>query len=161
MAVADFVAEAFETDALQRPSPGAASATRTSVPGRGSTAVLLTDSAGNEGGAAGEALHAVALPPCGRAGGGGASFGVEIRTGAEVTSISTVDSRATGVVLTSGEAIEARAVVSGTDARRTLVSSSIPSRWGRRCAGEPAASGSRGRGEGRLPRRDADLSGCR
>ena len=108
----------------RRPSPGAASATRTSGPwSGGSTAVLLTDGAGNEGGAAGETLYA--------RGGPGAladalaaaarSFGVEIRTEAEVASISTVDGRATGVVLTSGEAIEARAVVSGIDARRTLV----------------------------------------
>ena len=124
MAVADFVAEAFETDALQAAIAwrGVRYAHLGPWSG-GSTAVLLTDSAGNEGGAAGETLYA--------RGGPGAladalaaaarSFGVEIRTQAEVTSISTVDGRATGVVLTSGDAIEARAVVSGTDARRTLV----------------------------------------
>ena len=59
MAVADFVAEAFETDALQAAIAwrGVRYAHLGPWSG-GSTAVLLTDGAGNEGGAAGETLYA-------------------------------------------------------------------------------------------------------
>lgn len=124
MAVADFVAEAFETDALQAAIAwrGVRYAHLGPWSG-GSTAVLLADGAGNEGGAAGETLYArggpgalaEALAAAARV------FGVEIRTDAEVAAVTTVDGRATGVALTSGEVIEARAVVSGADAKRTLV----------------------------------------
>ncbi|MFL5680152.1 MAG: phytoene desaturase family protein [Chloroflexota bacterium] len=124
MAVADFVAEAFETDAVQAAiawrgiqycSLGPWSA--------GTTAILLGDSAGNDGGAAGQtvfarggpgelawALEAAAL-----------AAGVEFRTGAEVAEIKSRDGRVTGVALTSGEEIEAPFVVSGVDPKRTLV----------------------------------------
>ncbi|TMC60544.1 MAG: NAD(P)/FAD-dependent oxidoreductase, partial [Chloroflexi bacterium] len=124
MAVADFVGEAFETDALraaiawrgvQYCSLGPWSA--------GSTAVLLSDSAGNEGGAAGQTVFArggpgalaEALAAAARAN------GVEIRTGAEVVAITSRDGRATGVALASGEEIIAPVVVSGLDPKRTLV----------------------------------------
>jgi len=124
MAVADFVGEAFETDALQ-----AAIAWRgvqhcfLGPWSAGSTAVLLADSAGNDGGAAGQTVFArggpgalaSALEAAARA------AGVEIRTGAEVTAISSTDGRATGVVLAGGEEIAAPVVVSGLDPRRTLV----------------------------------------
>jgi phytoene dehydrogenase-like protein len=124
MAVADFVAEAFETDALQ--AAVAWRGVRYAHLGPwsgGSTAVLLTDGAGNDGGAAGETLYArggpgalaEALAAAARA------FGVEIRTGAEVARVTTVDARATGIALETGETVEARAVVSGADAKRTLV----------------------------------------
>jgi phytoene dehydrogenase-like protein len=124
MAVADFVAEAFETDALQAAIAwrGVRYAHLGPWSG-GSTAVLLADGAGNEGDAAGETIYARggpgaladALAAAARA------AGVEIRTEAEVVGVTTDDGRATGVALASGEVIEARAVVSGTDARRTLV----------------------------------------
>ncbi|MFL5871670.1 MAG: phytoene desaturase family protein [Solirubrobacterales bacterium] len=124
MAVADFVAEAFETDAVRAAiawrgvrysSLGAWSA--------GSTAILLGDSAGNDGGAPGECIFAVggpgalseALAASARA------AGAEIRCGAEVASISTRDNRATGVVLASGEEIAADTVISGLDPKRTLL----------------------------------------
>jgi phytoene dehydrogenase-like protein len=122
-AVADFVAEAFETDAVQAAvawrgvqycSLGPWSA--------GTAAILLGDSAGNDGGAAGQTVFAEggpgavseALAAAVRAAGG------EIRTGAEVTAITSRDGRVTGVALPSGEEIEARAVVSGLDPKRTL-----------------------------------------
>jgi phytoene dehydrogenase-like protein len=124
MAVADFVAEAFETDALQ-----AAIAWRgiqhcfLGPWSAGSTAVLLADSAGNDGGAAGQTVFA--------RGGTGAlagaleaavrAAGVEIRTGADVERVISRDGRATGVALDSGEEIGARIVVSGLDPKRTLV----------------------------------------
>ncbi len=166
MAVADFVAEAFETDALQAAIAwrGVRYAHLGPWSG-GSTAVLLTDGAGNEGGAAGETLYARggpgavadALAAAARA------FGVEIRTEAEVASISTVDGRATGVVLTSGEAIEARAVVSGTDARRTLVELVDPVTVGTvdaLASRQHPPAGGRGQGQPGA-RRDADLPGRR
>jgi phytoene dehydrogenase-like protein len=123
MAVADFVAEAFETDAVQAAiawrgvqycSLGPWSA--------GSAAVLLFDSAGNDGGAAGQTVFAEggpgalseALAASARA------AGVEIRCGAEVVAVTSEDGRVTGVALASGEEISAPAVVSGLDPKRTL-----------------------------------------
>ena len=47
--------------------------------------------------------------------------GVEIRTGAAVRTINIENERATGVTLDSGERIEARAVVSGVDPKRTFL----------------------------------------
>src|SRR3970282_899700 len=59
MAVADFVAESFETDALQAAIAwrGVRFASLGPWSG-GSAAVLLGDSAGNDGGAAGETVYA-------------------------------------------------------------------------------------------------------
>ncbi len=124
MAIADLVAESFETDAVRAAvawrgvrycSVGPWSA--------GTAAMLLMDSAGNDGGAAGETIYArggpgalsAALASAARA------AGAEIQTGAEVTAITSKDGRATGVVLASGEEISARAIVSGADPKRTLV----------------------------------------
>ncbi len=124
MAIADLVAESFESDPLRAVlawrgvrfgSVGPWSA--------GSAAMLLMDGAGNDGGAAGETVFAkggpgglvAALVAAARA------QGVEIRTSAEVTAITTRDDRATGVVLAGGEEITARAVVSGADPKRTLI----------------------------------------
>ncbi len=124
MAVADLVAEAFETDALR--AAIAWRGVRYCAVGpwsAGTAAVLLMDSAGNDGGAAGETVFArggpgalsAALASAARA------AGAEIRTEAEVVGITSLDGRATGVVLASGEEIAARAVVSGLDPKRTLV----------------------------------------
>ena len=125
MAVADFVGEAFSTDAVraalawrgvQYCSLGPWSA--------GSTAVLLMDSAGNDGGAAGQTVFARGGPGAvARALEGAArAAGVEIRTGAEVAAITSRDGRVTGVALAgSGEEIRSSVVVSGLDPKRTLV----------------------------------------
>ncbi len=124
MAIADFVAEAFETDALR----GALAARAIHGTGMGpwsagTAAVFLNDSAGNDGGAAGQTVFArggpgalsAALADAIRARGG------EIRTGAEVAAIVTgPDGRATGVRLASGEEIGARVVVAGADPKRVL-----------------------------------------
>ncbi len=125
MAIADFVAEAFETDPLR-----AAIATRgfqhTAMGpwSAGTTNVFLADSAGTDGGAAGQTVYAkggpgalsAALAAAVRAAGG------EIRTDAEVVAISTADGRATGVVLAGGEEIGSRIVVAGADPKRVLTS---------------------------------------
>ncbi|HJV04855.1 MAG TPA: NAD(P)/FAD-dependent oxidoreductase, partial [Actinomycetota bacterium] len=87
----------------------------------GSGAWLLLRSTGG-GGAAGDTAFAIggpgavadALAQAAR------GFGAEIRTAAEVTAITTRDDRATGVALASGEEVEARAVVSAADPKRTV-----------------------------------------
>jgi phytoene dehydrogenase-like protein len=129
MAVADFVAESFETDALR-----AAIAWR-GIPytamgpwSAGTTAVLLGDSAGNDGGAAGQTVFArggpgalvAALESAAR------EAGVEIRTGAEVVAVTSSEGRATGVVLADGDELSARAVVAGIDPKRTLTKLADP-----------------------------------
>ena len=123
MAIADFVAESFETDALQAAIAWRAIQYTSMGPwSAGTTAVLLADSAGNDGGAPGQTVFA-------RGGPGRwpmrwqrprTEAGVEIRTGAEVARITSRDGRATGVVLADGEELTARAVVAGIDPKRTL-----------------------------------------
>jgi phytoene dehydrogenase-like protein len=124
MAIADFVAESFEDDALR--AAIAWRGVRFGAVGpwsAGTAAMFLQDGAGNDGGAAGETVFAKggpgnlaeALAAAARGHGAG------IRTGAEVARITSKDGRATGVVLASGEEIPARAVVSGADPKRTLV----------------------------------------
>jgi len=124
MAVADFVAESFETDALRAAvAARAVLFTGLGAWSMGTTATLLADSAGNDGGAAGQAVLA--------RGGPGAladalaaaarSFGAELRTGAEVVAVTSHDGRVTGVALESGEEIAAPIVASGLDPRRTLL----------------------------------------
>lgn len=124
MAVADLVAESFESDALR--AALAWRGVRFGAVGpwsAGTAATLLTDGAGNDGGAPGETVFARggpgaladALAAAARA------AGAEIRTGAAVERITSRDGRATGVVLAGGEEILARGVVSGLDPKRTLV----------------------------------------
>jgi phytoene dehydrogenase-like protein len=123
MAIADYVAESFETDAVRGAIAARAVLYTAMGPwSAGTTAVLLSDSAGNDGGAPGQST----LPR----GGPGAlssaleaaarSFGAEIRTSVEVARVLTANHRATGVALTTGEEIQARAIVSAADPKRTL-----------------------------------------
>ena len=129
MAVADFVAEAFETDALR--AAIAWRGVRQSFLGpwsAGSTAILLADGAGNDGGAAGQTVFAIggpgslseALASAARA------AGVEIRCDAEVVAITSHDNHATGVALATGEELHADVVVSGVDPKRTLIGLADP-----------------------------------
>jgi phytoene dehydrogenase-like protein len=123
MAIADYVAEAFETDAVR--GAIAARATQYTAMGpwsAGTTAVLLADSAGNDGGAAGQSTFARGGPGtlAEALAGAARAFGAEIRTGAEVVQVITRNHRAYGVALASGEEIRARAVVSSADPKRTL-----------------------------------------
>lgn len=89
----------------------------------GTTQVLLADSAGNDGGAAGETVYARGGPGALASALASAArrAGATIRTGAAVASVRTRDDRATGVVLTTGEELTASVVVSGLDPRRTLL----------------------------------------
>ena len=123
MAVADFVGEALEDDVLRAALAARAVLYAAQGPwSAGSTTTLLTDSAGNDGGAAGQTTY--------HRGGPGAlaevleraarSFGVEIRTGAEVVAITTRDGRASGVALADGTEITADRVISAVDPKRTL-----------------------------------------
>jgi phytoene dehydrogenase-like protein len=124
MPVGDFVAEWFETDALraslawrgvQHSALGPASA--------GSTAVLLTDSAGNGGGAAGQTVFARGGPGAVAEAleGSARAAGVAVRTRAEVAAITSQAGRVTGVALTTGEEFSAPIIVSGVDPKRTLL----------------------------------------
>ena len=102
MAVADLVGEAFESDAIRGPlATRGVQYTSTGPWSAGTAAVFLNDSAGNDGGAAGQTAFARggpgaladALAAAARA------FGGEIRTGAEVGARSRRrDGRAPGVV---------------------------------------------------------------
>ncbi len=123
MAIADFVAESFETDALRGILATRGIANTAMGPwSAGTTAVFLADSAGNDGGAAGQTVYArggpgavsAALAAALRAAGG------EIRTGADVVQVTSRDGRSTGVVLASGEEIGARIVVAGIDPKQVL-----------------------------------------
>jgi len=123
MAVADLVNEWFDTEPLR--ATIAAGGILVSFLGpwsAGSGALLLLLGAG-EG-------HPIATGWSARGGIGAVTdalvsaarqAGVEIRTNAEVQTITVDDSGATGVALTSGEEIRARAVVSGADPKRTLL----------------------------------------
>ena len=124
MPVADFVAESFETDSLR--AVLAWRGVRHAALGpwsAGTTLNLLTDGAGNGGGAAGETAFArggpgalsEALADAARA------AGAEIRTGTDVAAIETDDAgRAVGVSLAGGGSIAAGIVVSALDPKRTL-----------------------------------------
>ena len=123
MAVADFVAESFEMDSLRAAIAWRGVQHTAMGPWSGGTAaVLLADSAGNDGGAAGQTVFAE--------GGPGAltdvlaaaarSAGAELRTGTGVVAIRSASGSATGVVLADGEEIAATVVVSGIDPKRTL-----------------------------------------
>jgi phytoene dehydrogenase-like protein len=88
----------------------------------GTAAVFLNDSAGNDGGAAGTAVFAgggTEMLAAALASAAGAA-GAEIRTEAEVVAIRSRDGRATGVALADGTELDADAVVSAVDPKRTL-----------------------------------------
>ena len=123
MAVADFVSEAFESDAVR--AAVAARGVQFAAMGPrspGTTAVLLGGSSAG-GGAAGfvtfarggpgalaEALSAAAR-----------SFGAVVRDRSEVKRVVTSDGRVTGVALESGEVVDAPIVVAGADPKHVLL----------------------------------------
>jgi phytoene dehydrogenase-like protein len=122
MAVADFVAEFFETE-LVRAVIAARGIFGTAMGpwSAGSTAVLLLRAASDTHpvgtaafprGGLGNFTHALAESA--------KEAGAEIRTNAEVQQISMKDGAVTGVVLTNGEEIAVDAVVSGVDPKRTF-----------------------------------------
>jgi len=123
MAVADLVAEYFETD-LVRATIAARGIFGTFLGpwSAGSSLVLLIRAAGDE--------HPAGTS-CFAAGGMGAvtqamvsatqQAGAEIRSGVEVIEIRVKDGVATGIVLSTGEEISAGTVVSNADPKRTLL----------------------------------------
>jgi len=123
MAVADLVAEYFETELL-RATIAARGIFGTFLGpwSAGSSLVLLIRAAGDEHpagscwfatggmGAVTQAMTSAAQ-----------QAGAEIRTGAEVIEVRVKDGVASGVVLSNGEEISARAVISNADPKRTLL----------------------------------------
>lgn len=123
MAVADYVAETFETDAVRGAIASRAVQYTAMGPwSAGTTSVLLGDSAGNDGGAAGQSTFARGGPGvlAEALASAGKSFGVEVQTGAEVVKVLTEDHRAVGVALADGSELHARVVVSSADPKRTI-----------------------------------------
>ena len=124
MAIADFVAESFETEPVRAAvAMRAVAFTALGAWSMGTTAALLADSAGNDGGAAGQTVYAKGGPGAlaDALAGAARGFGAEIRTGVEVVGVTTDDGRVTGVVLASGDEIAAPIVASGLDPKRTLL----------------------------------------
>jgi phytoene dehydrogenase-like protein len=129
MAVADFVAEFFETELLRAVIAARGILGTALGPwSAGSTAVLLLRAAAD--------AHPVGCAAFPR--GGLGSFtralaesakqaGVEIRTDAQVQLIRIKDGAVTGVVLSNGEEIDAEAVASGVDPKRTFFNLVDPS----------------------------------
>ncbi|HWX94262.1 MAG TPA: NAD(P)/FAD-dependent oxidoreductase [Terriglobales bacterium] len=123
MAVADLVAEYFETDLL-RGTVAARGIFGTFLGpwSAGSALVLLIRGAGDPrpagsahfaGGGIGSVTQAMASAA--------KAAGAEIRTGTEVAQVRVKDGVATAVVLSSGEEIPAKAILSNADPKRTLL----------------------------------------
>jgi phytoene dehydrogenase-like protein len=122
MPAADLVGDMLTDDVLRAVVAARGSALTGMGPWTPGTAAVLLMRSVAGGGAAGQTEYAeggpgalaTALEAAAR------GFGAEVRTGAEVTAVTSSDRRATGVVLASGEEIEGRAVVSTVDPKRTL-----------------------------------------
>jgi phytoene dehydrogenase-like protein len=123
MASADFVGEWFRNDAVRGAVAARGSLFTAMGPwSAGTAAVLLADSAGNDGGAAGQTAFArggpralaAALEAAARA------AGAEIRTGAAVERLLVRGGDVRGVALASGEEIEAPVVACGVDPKTVL-----------------------------------------
>ncbi len=123
MAVADFVAEWFETDLLRavvaaRGIFGAAMGPWSA----GSTALLLLRAPADGNPIGGGAFPRGGMGALTQAMAASAiAAGAEIRTEAEVAQVLVKDGKVAGVALASGEEIPAKAVVSNADPRRTFL----------------------------------------
>ena len=123
MAVADLVAECFETELLRAAVAADGTFGTMFGPWSAGSGMVLLLGAGNDAIAApgssfvagGPGALADALSSAAR------QAGAEIRAGARVSAITIADDHASGVVLEDGTEIAARAVVSGLDPRRTLL----------------------------------------
>jgi phytoene dehydrogenase-like protein len=131
MAVADLAAEWFETELLRAIIASRGIFGAFAGPWSAGTSAALLLQAANDG-------HAIA-PAIFVKGGMGAlsqalaqaatNAGAEIRTNAEVASVRVKDGKADGVILTSGEEIAARAVISNADPRTTFLKLVDPSEF--------------------------------
>src|SRR6266849_1458540 len=123
MAVADLVAEYFETELLRATIAARGIFGTFFGPWSAGTSLVLLIRAAGDTHPAGSSYFA--------AGGMGSitqamvsaskAAGAEIRTGAEVIEVRVKDGVATGVVLSTGEEINAKAVISNADPKRTLL----------------------------------------
>jgi phytoene dehydrogenase-like protein len=123
MAVADLVSEFFETELLRAAIAARGIYGAFAGPWSAGTSLGVLLQAATDANAAGPAAFV--------RGGMGAltqalasaakGFGAEIRTNATVARVETRDGRVSGVVLTTGEEVPARAVVSSADPKRTLL----------------------------------------
>jgi len=122
MAVADFVAEFFETELLRAViAARGIFGTALGPWSAGSTAVLLLRAAADAHPVGSAAVPRGGLGSFSRALAESAKLaGAEIRTDAEVRQILVKDGAVTGIVLTGGEEIAVEAVVSGVDPKRTF-----------------------------------------
>jgi phytoene dehydrogenase-like protein len=128
MAVADLVAEYFETELLRAVIAARGIFGTFLGPWSAGSALQLLIRAAGDPHPAGSALFAV--------GGMGAltqamasaaqAAGVEIRTSAEVIEVRVKDESATGVLLSTGKEVGARAVISNADPKRTLLKLTDP-----------------------------------
>src|SRR3979411_3305622 len=123
MAVADLAAEYFETELLRAVvAARGVFGTFLGPWSAGSSLVLLIRAAGDPHPAGAAAFAAGGMGAVTQAMAGAAkAAGVEIRTGAEVIEILVQDGSATGVLLSTGEEIHAKAVISNADPKRTLL----------------------------------------
>ncbi|MGB7024900.1 MAG: NAD(P)/FAD-dependent oxidoreductase [Candidatus Acidiferrales bacterium] len=129
MAVADFVAEFFETELLRAVIAAQGIFAAAAGPWSAGTTALLLLRVAAGGLPDSSPIYAHGLPAV--AGGMGAlseamaaaakQAGAEIRTSAEVERILVKDGAATGVILKGGEEISAGAVVSAADPKRTFL----------------------------------------
>ncbi len=127
MAVADLVAEFFDTEPLRATIAARGIFGTFLGPWSAGSALVLMLRAAADASPSPSPAGGVQFPT----GGAGAitlamaaaakQAGAEIRTSADIAEIRVTDGVATGVVLTSGEEISARAVVSNADPKRTLM----------------------------------------
>ncbi len=128
MAVADLAAEYFETELLRAVvAARGIFGTFLGPWSAGSALVLLIRAAGDAHPAGSAQFAAGGLGAVTKAMAAAAQgAGAEIRTGAEVIEIAVKDGVATGVVLSTGEEILAKAVISNADPKRTLLKLTDP-----------------------------------
>jgi phytoene dehydrogenase-like protein len=128
MAVADLASEYFETELLRAViAARGVFGTFLGPWSAGSALVLLIRGAGDAHPAGSAAFAAGGMGAVTQAMASAAkAAGVEIRTGTEVIEIRVQDGTATGVLLSTGEEIQAKAVISNADPKRTLLKLTDP-----------------------------------
>ncbi len=128
MAVADLAAEYFETELLRAVvAARGIFGTFLGPWSAGSALVLMIRAAGDHFAAGSASLAAGGMGAVTQAMASAAkSAGAEIRTGAEVIEIRIKDGVSSGVLLSTGEEISAKAVISNADPKRTLLKLTDP-----------------------------------
>ena len=128
MAIADLAAEYFETELLRAVvAARGVFGTFLGPWSAGSALVLLIRAAGDAHPAGSSFFAAGGMGALTQAMSSAAqAAGAEIRCGAEVIEIRVKDGAATGVMLSTGEEIDARAVISNADPKRTLLKLTDP-----------------------------------